>query len=83
MIIGLGPYCKTKDQHPQTYITPQGDARYYLKTNKDLHGVWTLPADLKSTKNGLTPTYTRRSTSVSRRTVRVSTTCSAAIRRAP
>ena len=57
VIIGLGPYCKTKDQHPQTYIAPQGDALYYTKHNKDLHGIWTLPGDLKSTKNGLTPTY--------------------------
>ncbi len=57
VIIGLGPYCATKDDHPQTYLAPQGDALYYLKKNKDLHGVWLLPADLKSTKNGLTPTY--------------------------
>jgi ABC-type branched-subunit amino acid transport system substrate-binding protein len=57
VINGLGPYCETKDQHPQTYIAPQGDARYYLKTNKDLHGIWTLPGDLKSTKNSLLPAY--------------------------
>jgi len=57
VIIGLGPYCQTKDDHPQTYIAPQGDARYYLSKNKDLHGIWTLPGDLKSTKNSLVPTY--------------------------
>jgi ABC-type branched-subunit amino acid transport system substrate-binding protein len=58
VVIGLGPYCDTKDQHPQTYIAPQGDFRYYLSKNKDLHGVFLLPADLKSTRNGLIPTYT-------------------------
>jgi hypothetical protein len=57
VINGLGPYCDTKDQHPQTYIAPQGDALYYMKTNKDLHGIWTLPGDLKSTKNSLLPAY--------------------------
>jgi ABC-type branched-subunit amino acid transport system substrate-binding protein len=57
VIIGRGPYCATKDAHPQTYTAPQGDALYYLKRNKDLHGVWTVPADLKSTKNSLLPTY--------------------------
>ena len=56
-IIGRGPYCATKNDHPQTYIAPQGDALYYLKKNKDLHGIWTVPADLKSTKNSLLPTY--------------------------
>jgi ABC-type branched-subunit amino acid transport system substrate-binding protein len=56
-IIGLGPYCATKNDHPQTYIAPQGDALYYLKKNKNLHGIWTVPADLKSTKNSLLPTY--------------------------
>lgn len=57
VIIGRGPACATKNDHPQTYIAPQGDALYYLRKNKDLHGVWTVPADLKSTKNSLLPTY--------------------------
>jgi ABC-type branched-subunit amino acid transport system substrate-binding protein len=57
VIIGRGPYCATKNDHPQTYLAPQGDFLYYLKKNKDLHGIWTLPADLKSTKDSLTPTY--------------------------
>ncbi len=56
-INGRGPYCQTKDQHPQTYLAPQGDYRYYLSKNKDLHGVFLAPADLKSTKNGLLPWY--------------------------
>jgi hypothetical protein len=56
-IIGYGPYCTTKDDNPQTYLASQGDARWYLSTNKDLHGVWMVPADLKSTKNSLLPSY--------------------------
>ena len=57
VIIGRGPYCATKNDHPQTYVAPQGDALYYLKKNKDLHGIWTVPGDLKSTKDSLLPTY--------------------------
>ncbi len=56
-IIGRGPACATANDHPQTYIAPQGDALYYLKKYKSLHGVWTIPADLKSTKDSLLPTY--------------------------
>ena len=57
VIIGRGPYCATKNENPQTYVAPQGDALYYLKNNKDLHGIWTAPGDLKSTKDSLLPTY--------------------------
>jgi ABC-type branched-subunit amino acid transport system substrate-binding protein len=56
-IIGYGPYCTTKNDNPQTYLAAQGDARWYLSKNKDLHGVWMVPADLKSTKNSLLPSY--------------------------
>jgi substrate-binding family protein len=56
-IIGYGPYCTTKDQNPQTYLAAQGDARWFLQNNKDLHGVWLTPADLKATKNSLLPSY--------------------------
>ncbi len=57
VIIGRGPYSATKNDNPQTYVAPQGDALYYLKNNKDLHGIWTAPGDLKSTKDSLLPTY--------------------------
>ena len=57
VINGLGPYCNTKDQNPQTYVASQGDYRYFLSKNKDLHGVFLVPADLKSTKNSLLPWY--------------------------
>ena len=39
-----------------------------MKQNKDLHGIWTIPADLKSTKNAVLPTAKRASISGSRRT---------------
>jgi hypothetical protein len=55
---GLGAYCATRDQHPQTYTVQQGDYLYYLKKNKDLHGIWTIPGDLKATKNAVIPTAT-------------------------
>ena len=55
---GRGSYCETKDDNPQTYTTLQGDYLYYLKKNKDLHGIWTIPADLASTKNAVIPTAT-------------------------
>jgi ABC-type branched-subunit amino acid transport system substrate-binding protein len=57
VIIGRGPACATKNDHPQTYIAPQGDSRYYVKKNKDLHGIWMVPADLKATKNAVMPGY--------------------------
>jgi Periplasmic binding protein len=50
--------CATKDQHPQTYTARVGEIQYYKKNNKDLHGVWVLPSDLKSTINSTTPTAT-------------------------
>lgn len=56
VVTSLGKYCETKDDHPQTYTVQQGDYLYYMKKYKDLHGIWTIPADLKSTKNAVLPT---------------------------
>jgi ABC-type branched-subunit amino acid transport system substrate-binding protein len=56
LVLALGAYCQTKDQHPQTYTVQQGDYLYYLKKYKNLHGIWTIPADLKATKNQVIPT---------------------------
>jgi ABC-type branched-subunit amino acid transport system substrate-binding protein len=44
-------FCATQDQHPQTYFPQAGDARYYLKKHKDLHGIWLVPSDLRATRN--------------------------------
>ncbi|HKA94035.1 MAG TPA: ABC transporter substrate-binding protein [Acidimicrobiia bacterium] len=50
--------CATRDQHPQTYTARVGQILYYKKQNKDLHGIWVLPSDLKSTVNSTTPVAT-------------------------
>jgi hypothetical protein len=41
-------FCSTINDHPQTYYPQQGDFRYYLSQNKNLHGVFTLPSDVKA-----------------------------------
>jgi ABC-type branched-subunit amino acid transport system substrate-binding protein len=48
---GDSKFCANKDAHPQTYFPQAGDARYYLKKNKDLHGIWLVPGDLRATRN--------------------------------
>jgi ABC-type branched-subunit amino acid transport system substrate-binding protein len=48
-------YCATKDDHPQTYYPHQGDFLYYLKQDKNLHGVFTVPTDLKATRDSVIP----------------------------
>jgi hypothetical protein len=50
--------CSTKDAHPQTYTSRVGQIRQLKKKNKDLHGVWVLPSDLKSTINATLPVAT-------------------------
>ena len=47
--------CATKDAHPQTYSARVGQIRYFKTKNKDLHGEWVIPSDLKSTVNSTTP----------------------------
>jgi hypothetical protein len=54
---GSAAYCATKNDHPQTYTAQQGDYRYYLKANEDLHGIWLAPADVKDVKNAAVPSY--------------------------
>ena len=51
LVNGDASYCSTLDQHPQTYTAQQGDCLYYLSTNKDLHGIYILPGDLKEATN--------------------------------
>src|SRR5262249_35029793 len=54
-VIGSALDCSTRDQHPQTYGARVGQALYFKKKIKDLHGVWVIPNDLKSTVNSTTP----------------------------
>jgi ABC-type branched-subunit amino acid transport system substrate-binding protein len=52
---GDNKFCDTKDENPQTYYPQRGDFRYYLKKHKDLHGVFTIPNDLKSARDAVLP----------------------------
>ena len=54
---GDATFCATRDQNPQTYLAQQGEFLYYTKVNKDLHGIWTLPADLKATRDSEIPIF--------------------------
>ena len=54
---GDATFCATRDQNPQTYTAQQGEFLYYTKVNKDLHGVWTLPSDLKATHDSEIPIF--------------------------
>ena len=58
MVSGDASFCPTRNDHPQTYLAQQGDYLYYLKKYKDLHGIWTVPSDLKATKNSELPIFT-------------------------
>jgi hypothetical protein len=47
--------CATRDQKPQTYSARVGQVNYFERKNKDLHGVWVIPSDLRSTITSTTP----------------------------
>jgi hypothetical protein len=47
--------CATRDQKPQTYSARVGQINYFKRKNKDLHGVWVIPSDLRSTITSTTP----------------------------
>jgi len=50
--------CSTQNAHPQTYTTRAGQIQYLKTKNKDLHGIWVIPSDLKSTVNSTVPVAT-------------------------
>jgi ABC-type branched-subunit amino acid transport system substrate-binding protein len=54
---GDATFCATRDQSPQTYKAQQGEFLYYTKVNQNLHGVWTLPSDLKATRDSEIPIF--------------------------
>ncbi len=56
-LAGLGSFCATAKQNPQTYQVPVGDARYFTSTNKDLHGIWLYDTDDPTFKITQTPTF--------------------------
>jgi hypothetical protein len=47
--------CATKDQRPQTYQSRVGQINYFKSKNKDLHGIWVIPSDLRSTITATLP----------------------------
>jgi ABC-type branched-subunit amino acid transport system substrate-binding protein len=48
-------FCATRDQNPQTYYPNDGDFRYFLEQNDDLHGIFAVPSDLKATRDAVLP----------------------------
>jgi hypothetical protein len=56
-VAGDAAYCATKDAALKTYTVQQGDYRYYLSKNKDLHGIWLAPSDAKNIKDAASPSY--------------------------
>jgi ABC-type branched-subunit amino acid transport system substrate-binding protein len=54
---GLGPYCATAKQNPQTYTVPIGDTRYFVAHNSGLHGIWLYDSDDPTFKITETPLF--------------------------
>jgi ABC-type branched-subunit amino acid transport system substrate-binding protein len=54
-VIVVGLDCATKDAAEKDVTVRAGTAKYYTKRNKDLHGVFTLAGDLRSTTNAALP----------------------------
>jgi Periplasmic binding protein len=54
-VIAAALDCATKDQKPQTYSARIGHINYLKRRNKNLHGVWVIPSDLRSTITSTTP----------------------------
>jgi ABC-type branched-subunit amino acid transport system substrate-binding protein len=54
---GLGTYCATAKDNPQTYTVPVGDARYFTAHNPGLHGIWLYDSDDPTFKITQTPVF--------------------------
>jgi ABC-type branched-subunit amino acid transport system substrate-binding protein len=54
---GLGPYCKTAKDNPQTYTVPVGDTKYFTSSNQNLHGIWLYDSDDPTFKITQTPLF--------------------------
>jgi hypothetical protein len=54
-VIVVGLDCATKDAAEKKVTVQTGAAKYYTKRNKDLHGIFALAGDLKSTTNAALP----------------------------
>ncbi|HEX4289144.1 MAG TPA: ABC transporter substrate-binding protein [Trebonia sp.] len=58
---GLGPYCTTAKDNPQTYTVPVGDTRYFTSHNSGLHGIWLYDSDDPTFKITQTPLFKAQS----------------------
>lgn len=56
-VTGDPSVCATKDDHPQTWTATRGDFRYYLSQEKNLHGIFGVPSDLKSARDSILPSF--------------------------
>ena len=56
-VSGDASFCPTLGQDPQTYTTAQGDFLYYLKNNKNLHGIFVVADDTKPAENSETEVF--------------------------
>ena len=54
---GLGSYCSTAKDSPQTYKVPVADARYLTSNNSGLHGIWLYDSDDPTFKITQTPVF--------------------------
>jgi Periplasmic binding protein len=54
-VIVVGLDCATRDAAQKKVTVRTGAGKYYTKRNKNLHGVFTLAGDLKSTTNAALP----------------------------
>jgi ABC-type branched-subunit amino acid transport system substrate-binding protein len=57
LVAGLGSYCSTAKENPQTYKVPVADARYLTSKNSDLHGIWLYDSDDPTFKYTQTPVF--------------------------
>jgi len=57
LVSGLGPYCATAKDNPQTYTVPVGDTRYFTSHNQNLHGIWLYDSDDPTFKITQTPLF--------------------------
>jgi ABC-type branched-subunit amino acid transport system substrate-binding protein len=55
---GIGTYCKSAKQNPQSYTVNVGDMRYYTSHNPGLHGTFVYDNDVPTLKFNFFPLFT-------------------------
>jgi hypothetical protein len=54
---GIGSYCATAKDNPQTYTVNIGDFRYYQSHFPDLHGIWVYNGDVPTVRITSVPEF--------------------------